>query len=101
MTIDTKRALIIGDGVAGPVLALFLKSSGFDVQVFEALCGPNDTGGALGLAPNGMNVLAAAGVAERVRDVSVTGSEWAFEKDRKSTRLNSSHYSRSRMPSSA
>ena len=79
MTIDTKRALIIGGGVAGPVLALFLKSSGFDVQVFEASSGPNDTGGALGLAPNGMNVLAAAGVAERVRDVSVTGSEWAFE----------------------
>ena len=75
----TKRALIIGGGVAGPVLALFLKSSDFDVQVFEASSGPNDTGGALGLAPNGMNVLAAAGVAEQVRDASVTGSEWAFE----------------------
>jgi len=75
----TKRALIIGGGVAGPVLALFLKSSDFDVQVFEASSGPNDTGGALGLAPNGMNVLAAAGVVEQVRDASVTGSEWAFE----------------------
>ena len=77
--IMTKRALIIGGGVAGPVLALFLKSSDFDVQVFEASSGPNDTGGALGLAPNGMNVLAAAGVVEQVRDASVTGSEWAFE----------------------
>jgi 2-polyprenyl-6-methoxyphenol hydroxylase-like FAD-dependent oxidoreductase len=75
----TKRALIIGGGVAGPVLALFLKSSDFDAQVFEASSGPSDTGGALGLAPNGMNVLAAAGVSEQVRNASVTGSEWAFE----------------------
>jgi 2-polyprenyl-6-methoxyphenol hydroxylase-like FAD-dependent oxidoreductase len=79
MSTNTKRALIIGGGVAGPVLAIFLKSSGFDVQVFEASSGPNDTGGALGLAPNGMNVLAAAGVVEQVRDACVTGSEWAFE----------------------
>ncbi|HEY6412281.1 MAG TPA: NAD(P)/FAD-dependent oxidoreductase [Edaphobacter sp.] len=82
MSISTKRALIIGGGVAGPILALFLKSSDFDVQVFEASSGPNDTGGALGLAPNGMNVLAAAGVVEQVRDASVTGSEWAFENQR-------------------
>ena len=79
MSFHRKRALIIGGGVAGPVLALFLKSSDFDVQIFEASSGPSDTGGALGLAPNGMNVLAAAGVVEQVRDVSVTGNEWAFE----------------------
>lgn len=79
MPFNTKRVLIIGGGVAGPVLALFLKQSGFDVQVFEAASGPADTGGALNLAPNGMNVLAAAGVIEHVRDVSVTADEWAFE----------------------
>jgi 2-polyprenyl-6-methoxyphenol hydroxylase-like FAD-dependent oxidoreductase len=49
------------------------------VQIFEAAPGPSEAGGALGLAPNGMNVLAAAGVVEQVRDVSVTSSEWAFE----------------------
>jgi 2-polyprenyl-6-methoxyphenol hydroxylase-like FAD-dependent oxidoreductase len=59
MTVNPRRALIIGGGVAGPVLALFLKRSGFDVQIFEASSGPADTGGALGLAANGMNVLAA------------------------------------------
>jgi 2-polyprenyl-6-methoxyphenol hydroxylase-like FAD-dependent oxidoreductase len=74
-----KCVLIIGGGIAGPVLALFLKQSGFCVHIFEASDGPSETGGALGLAPNGMNVLAAAGVAEQVRNASVTAHEWAFE----------------------
>ncbi len=76
---NPKCVLIIGGGIAGPVLALFLKQSGFCVHIFEASNGPSEAGGALGLAPNGMNVLAAAGVAEQVRDVSVTAHEWAFE----------------------
>ncbi len=76
---NPKCVLVIGGGIAGPVLALFLKQSGFCVHIFEASNGPSDAGGALGLAPNGMNVLAAAGVAEQVRDVSVTAHEWAFE----------------------
>ena len=79
MSNPSKRALIIGGGIAGPVLALFLRQSGFDAQIFEASNGPSDIGGSLGLAPNGMNVLAAAGVADPVRDVSVTGHEWRFE----------------------
>ena len=79
MTVTYRRALIIGGGVAGPVLALFLKRSGFDAQIFEASSSPADSGGGLGLAANGMNVLAAAGVVEQVRDVSVAAHEWAFE----------------------
>lgn len=82
MATHLKRALIVGGGVAGPVLALFLQRSGFEVQVFEASTGPADTGGALGIAPNGMNVLAAAGVIEQIRNASVTASEWAFENQR-------------------
>jgi 2-polyprenyl-6-methoxyphenol hydroxylase-like FAD-dependent oxidoreductase len=74
-----KCILIIGGGIAGPVLALFLKQSGFCVHIFEAASGPCDTGGGLGLAPNGMNVLAAVGVIDAVRDASVTSHEWAFE----------------------
>ena len=76
---DQKCILIIGGGIAGPVLALFLKQSGFCVHIFEASDGPSEAGGALGLAPNGMNVLAAAGVAEQIRNASVTAHEWAFE----------------------
>jgi len=73
------RAIVIGGGVAGPIAGLFLQEAGFGAQIFEASPGPSEAGGALGLAPNGMNVLAAAGVVEQVRDVSVTSSEWAFE----------------------
>ena len=79
MTSNPKCILIIGGGVAGPVLALFLKQAGFCAHIFEASAGPSETGGGLGLAPNGMNVLAAAGVIDQVRNVSVTCHEWAFE----------------------
>ena len=79
MASSPKCVLIIGGGIAGPVLALFLKQSGFCAHIFEAAAGTNETGGGLGLAPNGMNVLAAAGVIDQVRDVSVTSREWAFE----------------------
>lgn len=74
-----KRAIIIGGGVAGPVLALFLRRAGYSPEIFEATQGPSDTGGALGIAPNGMNVLAATGVVEQVCDASVEASEWRFE----------------------
>ncbi len=46
MTVSPTRALIIGGGVAGPVLALFLKRSGFDAQVFEASRYPEKTANA-------------------------------------------------------
>jgi 2-polyprenyl-6-methoxyphenol hydroxylase-like FAD-dependent oxidoreductase len=74
-----KCILIIGGGIAGPVLALFLKQSGFCPHIFESATGPTDTGGALGLAPNGMNVLAVAGVIDAVRNTSVTSHQWSFE----------------------
>lgn len=74
-----KCILIVGGGIAGPVLALFLKQAGFCPHIFEGSDGVSDAGGALGLAANGMNVLAAAGVIDEVRNVSVTSHEWAFE----------------------
>jgi 2-polyprenyl-6-methoxyphenol hydroxylase-like FAD-dependent oxidoreductase len=79
---QSRSALIIGAGVAGPVLALFLGRTGLSVQLFEGSGRPADTGGALALAPNGMNVLAAAGVVDQVRDVSVTANEFALENQR-------------------
>lgn len=79
MSAPSARALVIGGGIAGPVLALFLQKAAYHVEIFEASSSPNEAGGALGIAPNGMHVLAAAGVIERVRDLSVTSGEWQFE----------------------
>ncbi|WP_343565711.1 NAD(P)/FAD-dependent oxidoreductase [Sphingobacterium sp.] len=53
-----KKVLVIGAGVAGPILALQLKKIGFDVEIFEARSEGNTKEGAfLGLTPNGLNVL--------------------------------------------
>lgn len=61
-----KHVLIIGGGIAGPVLALFLKKAGIASTVFEAYPERRETGGALGLAPNGVGVLAELGLAKEV-----------------------------------
>lgn len=45
--------LIIGCGVAGPVLANFLKRKGYDPIVFEKVTKLGDAGASLMLMPNG------------------------------------------------
>ena len=57
-----ERVLIIGGGVAGPVLAIFLRKAGIDALVFEADPAPNQGGAGLSIATNGMRVLKAAGL---------------------------------------
>lgn len=53
-----KKAIIIGAGVAGPILALQLKKIGIDSEIFESRSEENTKEGAfLGLTPNGLNVL--------------------------------------------
>ncbi|CAH0147883.1 FAD-dependent urate hydroxylase [Pedobacter sp. Bi27] len=53
-----KKAIIIGAGVAGPILALQLKKIGFNAEIFESRSEDNTKEGAfLGLTPNGLNVL--------------------------------------------
>ncbi|MEZ4453976.1 MAG: NAD(P)/FAD-dependent oxidoreductase [Nannocystaceae bacterium] len=62
------QGLIIGGGIAGPVLAMFLQRIGAVGRVFEARSEAEGDGGAyLGVAPNGMNVLGAVGLADEVR----------------------------------
>jgi 2-polyprenyl-6-methoxyphenol hydroxylase-like FAD-dependent oxidoreductase len=62
------KILIIGGGIAGPALALFLQKAGIESVVYEAYPYKEGVGGGLGLAPNGMNVLQALGLAEKVID---------------------------------
>ncbi|KAG1791047.1 uncharacterized protein HD556DRAFT_1387296 [Suillus plorans] len=51
------RVIIVGAGIAGPVLAVFLKMKGYDPVIYERLPGPGEGGIAIMLQPNGMRVL--------------------------------------------
>jgi 2-polyprenyl-6-methoxyphenol hydroxylase-like FAD-dependent oxidoreductase len=69
---------VIGAGVAGLATALFLKKVGITATVCEAHP-PADTAGAgLVLAPNGMNVLASLGLAERIKERGCVALENRF-----------------------
>jgi len=50
-----KKALIIGSGIAGPAVALFLKRAGIEAEIYEAR--QTDEGYALSLSANGLAVL--------------------------------------------
>lgn len=61
------KALIIGGGVAGPAVALFLQRSGWDVEIFEARPAPDSFGGLfLNVATNGLAVLETLGLRDRL-----------------------------------
>ena len=58
-----RKALIIGGGIAGPALALFLKRAGIDAAVYEAKPSPSRYAGLfLNVAPNGLDVLRTLGI---------------------------------------
>jgi 2-polyprenyl-6-methoxyphenol hydroxylase-like FAD-dependent oxidoreductase len=72
---NSRKALIIGAGIAGPATAIFLKQAGIDAEVFEAWPYATGIGGGLQIAPNGMHVLAEMGLAdELVRRGSIAES---------------------------
>ena len=66
MTQRSHKALIIGAGVAGPITAILLKRAGIDAEIFEAWPRSTGIGGGLQIAPNGMHVLAEAGLASDI-----------------------------------
>lgn len=54
------KALVIGAGIAGPVMAMALQRAGWEADVFEAYAGPADhTGLFLNTASNGLEALKA------------------------------------------
>ncbi|WP_290649375.1 NAD(P)/FAD-dependent oxidoreductase [Aquisalimonas sp.] len=74
------RALVVGGGIAGPAVALFLKRIGVEVTVFEARSAYEEEGGGLSLTPNGLNVLQELGLAEQVLALGARVPEIAFRR---------------------
>jgi FAD-dependent urate hydroxylase len=67
MTTKRREVLIVGGGIGGPVLGMWLRRLGLPVTIAEARPGAATAEGAfLGVAPNGMNVLDRLGVAGQV-----------------------------------
>ncbi len=63
----SRTALIIGSGVAGPAMALFLRRLGWKPAVYEAADEPDDyTGSFLNVATNGLAVLDELGLRDRL-----------------------------------
>src|SRR3981081_2218316 len=75
MTRRSRKAIIIGAGIAGPVTGIFLKKAGIEAQVFEAWPYATGIGGGLQIAPNGMHGPAEGGLAdEMIRRGSIAES---------------------------
>ncbi|KAI0790626.1 hypothetical protein C8Q75DRAFT_716562 [Abortiporus biennis] len=51
------KVIIIGGGIAGPILSLFLKQKGFEPIIYERQESVTDAGLGLGLQPNGLIIL--------------------------------------------
>ena len=62
-----KTAIVIGGGIGGPVVAMFLKRAGIDAHIYEAQSAPNDDQGYfLNVASNGLDVLQTLGLDAQV-----------------------------------
>ncbi len=79
---DRTRVLIIGGGIAGPALALFLRKAGIPCALYEAYPYVEHVGGGLGLAPNGMRVLESLGLAGELQHRSTRIANYSFRNDR-------------------
>lgn len=73
-----RHVLIVGGGIAGPALALFLAKAGIRSTIFEAYPELADIGGAIAIAPNGMNVLGQIGLADAVAQAGTPITRMAF-----------------------
>jgi FAD-dependent urate hydroxylase len=77
---DTRTALIIGGGIAGPVAAMALQKAGIDAVIYEAYTSTADSvGGGLGIAPNGLSALEVIGARHVVEAVGVPMRAMAIE----------------------
>ncbi|MEU9008704.1 FAD-dependent monooxygenase [Streptomyces sp. NPDC048479] len=83
MTAQTRTALVIGGGIAGPIAAMALEKAGIEATVYEAHRPTADgVGGGMSIAPNGLDALDVIGVGDLVRPqglpvTSIVMQDWA------------------------
>jgi 2-polyprenyl-6-methoxyphenol hydroxylase-like FAD-dependent oxidoreductase len=78
-----KKALVIGCGIAGPAVAMFLKRAGVEPRMFEAKEAPDDYAGLfLNVAMNGMAVLEELGVDGEIRREGIEMRAMSFRSGR-------------------
>lgn len=71
--------IIVGSGISGPSLALFLKRAGYGVRLMESYSRPaEDIGGALQIAPNGMKVIRELGLTSEMLRIGTVSDELIF-----------------------
>ena len=78
MNQKTRRAIVIGGGIAGPAVSLFLHHGGIEPLIFEAYPRPATIGGGFQIAPNGMRVLRAVNLADRIAAAGAPSNEFLF-----------------------
>ena len=76
------HVLIIGGGIGGPALALFLKKAGISCAVYEAHPFTERVGGGLNVASNGMNILAELGLADGLIAQGTPARHFLFKSSR-------------------
>jgi len=77
---DTRTALVIGGGIAGPVAAMALQKAGVQATVYEAYRAAADgIGGGLSIAPNGQNALDVLGAGHVVTRIGVPVTSMAMQ----------------------
>lgn len=68
---SVRTALVIGGGIAGPVVATALRKAGIEARVYEAYPGPSyGIGSGLALAPNGIAALDLIDAGDPVRAIA-------------------------------
>jgi 2-polyprenyl-6-methoxyphenol hydroxylase-like FAD-dependent oxidoreductase len=77
-----RRAIVVGGGIAGPTVALFLARAGIEPLVFEAYPRTDGVGGGFQIAPNGLRVLAELGLAGAVLRAGQPSRDMCFRNHR-------------------
>ena len=77
-----KNVIIIGCGIAGPALALQLKSAGIKSIIYEAEKTPSDIGLFIYLSPNAMNVIRSLGIYDKIKKLGINTHRYIFHNEK-------------------